>query len=126
MIRVTPPDCAYWNLELGNYWMNLVDYRYRLSSINSEQAEFQSDGSVVIVVSGRDPGVLNWLDTAGHTVGFIPNRWVESRESPTPQTRVVKLDQLGEELAGVRRIEASERIQQLRRRKIGVDRRFPA
>ncbi|MGV0793283.1 DUF1214 domain-containing protein [Mycolicibacterium sp. XJ1819] len=126
VIRVTPPDCSYWNFELGNYWMNSVDYRYRLSSINSEQADYQEDGSVVIVVSHADPGILNWLDTAGHTVGFIPNRWVESRESPTPQTKVVKFEDLPDELADVRRIEVSERTEQLRRRKVGVDRRFPA
>lgn len=126
IITVTPPNCAYWNFELGNYWMNSVDYRYRLSSINSEQAEYQSDGSVVIVVSHRDPGILNWLDTAQHGVGLIPNRWVESRESPTPATKIVKFDDLDVELAGVRRIEQSERAEQLRRRKIGVDRRFPA
>lgn len=125
VIRVTPPECAYWNFELGNYWMNSVDYRYRLSSLNSEQAEYQSDGSVVIVVSHRDPGVLNWLDTAGYSVGLMPNRWVESHESPTPGTKLVRFDDLESELSGVRRIEQPERIEQLRRRKIGVDRRFP-
>lgn len=126
VIRVTPPNCAYWNFELGNYWMNSVDYRYRLSSINSEQAEYQGDGSVVIVISHHDPGVLNWLDTAGHTVGFMPNRWVQSHESPTPQTKLVRLADVDAELVGVRRVDEAERNEQLRRRKIGVDRRFPA
>ena len=44
VIRVTPPRCSYWNFELGNYWMNSADYRYRLSSLNSEQAVLEDDG----------------------------------------------------------------------------------
>ena len=86
VIRVTPPDCFYWNFELGNYWMNSADYRYRLSSLNSEQAVLEDDGSVVIVVSHRDPGIPNWLDTGGHTTGLMPQRWVEADESRTPTT----------------------------------------
>lgn len=124
VIRVTPPDCRYWNFELDNYWMNSVDYRYRLSSINGQQAEYSGDGSVVIVVANCDPGIRNWLDTGGHTVGLLINRWVESTESPTPATEVVKLGDLDAELVGVPRITTAERREQLRRRKIGVDRRF--
>ncbi|MGV0067631.1 DUF1214 domain-containing protein [Mycobacterium colombiense] len=124
VIRVVPPRCDYWNFELGNYWMNSVDYRYRLSSINGEQAEYQDDGGVVVVVAHRDPGILNWLDTGGHGVGLIPNRWVDAETSPTPAAKLVKLDELDAELAGVRRIDQVERQEQLRRRKVGVDRRF--
>ena len=126
VIRVTPPRCAYWNFELGNYWMNSADYRYRLSSLNSEQAVMEDDGSVVIVVAHRDPGVPNWLDTAGHTVGLMPQRWVEADSSPTPSATLVPFDDLHTELGpGVRRITDEERREQLRSRKIGVDRRFP-
>ena len=89
VIRVVPPRCAYWNFELGNYWMNSADYRYRLSSLNSEQAVVEDDGSVVIVVAHHDPGVPNWLDTAGHTVGLMPQRWVEADSSPTPSATLV-------------------------------------
>ena len=124
VIRVTPPSCRYWNFELGNYWMNSLDYRYHLTSINGKQAEYQDDGSVVIVVAHQDPGILNWLETGGHTVGFMPNRWVDTNESPTPTAKLVKFADLRRELEDVRKINSSERIEQLRRRKIGVDRRF--
>ena len=87
--RHAAATASYWNFELGNYWMNSADYRYRLSSLNSEQAVVEDDGSVVIVVAHRDPGVPNWLDTAGHTVGLMPQRWVEADSSPTPSATLV-------------------------------------
>ena len=104
--------------------MNSADYRYRLSSLNSEQAVLEDDGSVVIVVSHRDPGIPNWLDTGGHTIGLMPQRWVEADKSRTPATTLVHFD----DLTGARRACSASprpRREQLRRRKIGVDRRFP-
>src|SRR5438874_10074141 len=89
-----------------------------LASINGQQAEYEPDGSVVIVVSHGDPGILNWLDTGGHGVGFMPQRWVDADSSPTPSTQVVKFDELDAQLDGVRRITPLERREQLRRRKI--------
>jgi hypothetical protein len=125
VIRVVPPPCAYWNFELGNYWMNSADYRYRLSSLNSEQAVLEDDGSLVVVVSHIDPRVPNWLDTAGHTVGLMPQRWVEATESPTPSVDLVPVEQLDELLGStVHRISADERRRQQQLRKVGVDRRF--
>ena len=125
VIDVRPPECTYWNFELGNCWMNSVDYRYRLSSLNSKQAAIERDGTVYVVVSHVDPGIPNWLDTGGHTLGLINQRWVESDASPKPGARLVKLSELSQVLpADVRCISAEERREQLRRRKIGVDRRF--
>ena len=126
VIRAVPPRRVFWwNFELGNFWMNSSDYRYHLSSINSEQATVEDDGSVVIVVSHHDPEVPNWLNTAGHTSGLMPQRWVEGDDAPTPEAELVKFADLPEVLAGVRRITPEARREQLRRRKAGVDKRFP-
>jgi len=125
LITVEPPECCYWNFEMNNEWMNSVDYRYRLSSINGEQASLNPDGTVVIVLSHRDPGARNWLDAAGYTSGSIQQRWVESSDCPCPQARLVRLDEMEAALpAGTPRISAAERREQLRLRKVGVDRRF--
>ena len=40
-------------------------------------------------VSARDPGVANWLDTAGHSNGAMILRCVRTETAPTPTTRVV-------------------------------------
>ncbi len=96
VIETTPPDCEYWNFQLNNYWMESLDYRHHRIAINKAGAKLRADGSVRIVVSGRDPGPLveNWLDTAGHAFGTMCFRWVRASENPVPQTRVVKLADL--------------------------------
>jgi hypothetical protein len=125
LIEVTPPQCSWWNFELANYWWNSVDYRYRLSSLNGKQAVLEDDSSVRIAVAHVDPGIPNWLDTGGHCVGMINQRWVESEEFPTPRAALVKIAELPGILPpGGRRCTAEQRREQLRRRKIGVDRRF--
>jgi hypothetical protein len=122
VITVKPPErFAFWNFELNNYWLNSVDYRYRLSSVNAKQAVLEEDGSVCVVVAHEDPGVPNWLDTAGHGVGFVCQRWVDAMESPLPTARVMSLRDLDPSFC---RISPDERSEQLRRRKLGVDRRF--
>jgi hypothetical protein len=126
IIAVRPPRCSYWNFEFLNEWMISMDYRYRLSSINSEQAVLEEDDSLLIVVSHADPGVPNWLDCSGFTSGQIDQRWVEADDYPELQTQLVKLAQLESTLpANVRRISPEGRAEQLWRRKVGVDRRFP-
>jgi hypothetical protein len=125
VVSVRPPPAAFWNFELNDYWLNSVDYRYRLSSVNSKQAAVEADGTVYVVVAHSDPGVPNWLDTAGNPAGFVCQRWVEASSSPVPAARVVKLAELDAALpAGAARITADERREQLRRRKLGVERRF--
>ncbi|HXR36359.1 MAG TPA: DUF1214 domain-containing protein [Candidatus Binataceae bacterium] len=126
LMEVTPPRCSYWNFEMANYWWNSVDYRYRFSSLNGKQAVAEDDGSVRIAVSHADPGIPNWLDAGGHCIGMVNQRWVESEGFPTPRTTLVKVADLPRVLpAGARRITGAQRREQLRRRKIGVDRRFP-
>jgi hypothetical protein len=126
VIDVRPPDCVYWNFEMGDRWWNSVDYRYRLSSLNSYQAERAPDGSVWLVVSHQDPKILNWLDTGGNIEGSVNQRWVETKDSPLPRAQLVRFSELDQVLPKeLRRIGPEERREQLRRRKIGVDRRFP-
>ena len=126
LIRLRPPRCWHWIIELNNFWMNSVDYRYHLSSINMKQASAQANGTVAVVVSDEDLGISNWLDTAGHRSGLLIHRWVDASEDPLPQTEVIPKAKLHEVIGDdVRRVTPQERKEQLRRRKIGVDRRFP-
>jgi hypothetical protein len=90
------PDCATWNLQLSNYWMESLDYRYLKVHVNKHTAHTEPDGSVRIVVAHRDPGPRwqNWLTTAGHEEGGMLFRWVEAKEHPPVETRLLKLDEL--------------------------------
>lgn len=94
LIEVTPPKCTYWNIQLDNYWMESLDYRYYRIDVNHAGAKYEPDGSVRLIVADRDPGVGNWLDTAGHRRGTLCLRWIRAETHPTPQTRVVKLAEI--------------------------------
>ncbi len=91
------PECATWNFQLSNYWMESLDYRYARIHTNKQIAHYEPDGSVRIVVAHRDPGPRwkNWLTTCGHDQGGMLFRWVEAKEFPPIETRVVKLSELG-------------------------------
>jgi len=91
VIEATPPVCESWNFQLNNHWMESLDYRYFTIAINKHQAVSQPDGSVRIVVAHEDPGVPNWIETAGHEFGTMCFRWIKASEHPRPRTRVVKL-----------------------------------
>ena len=94
VIEATPPECELWNFQLNNYWMESLDYRHFTIHTNNHLARFESDGSVRIVVAHEDPGLPNWIDTAGHTSGTMCFRWVRAAEHPQPSCRAVKLASL--------------------------------
>ncbi|MBW2261201.1 MAG: DUF1214 domain-containing protein [Deltaproteobacteria bacterium] len=94
VVEATPPECDYWNFQLNNHWMESLDYVHHRICINKHDAVYGKGGSVRIVVTHEDPGVPNWLDTAGHAFGTMCFRWVRAKSHPQPQTRVVKLSEL--------------------------------
>ena len=94
VIRATPPECAYWNFQLNNYWIESLDYRFHKIDLNHTQAQLEPDGSFRIVVAKLDPGVPNWLETAGHRHGTMGLRWVNASEHPKPRCEVVPVAQL--------------------------------
>jgi hypothetical protein len=94
VIEAKPPRCDYWNFQLGNIWAESLDYQFRRVHINSGQARLEPDGSFRLVVSHRDPGHPNWIDTAGHDHGTMCVRWVRADSHPEPRCRVCKLSEL--------------------------------
>jgi hypothetical protein len=84
MITVTPPACDNWNFQLNNYWMESLDYRYHTICINKASAAYEPDGSVRIIVSHKDPGMKNWLDTCDHREGTMCWRWYRLHPGATP------------------------------------------
>lgn len=90
-IVLSPPaNFDYWNLQIGNHWLESFDYLHRNTHVNHETAVRNPDGSVRILVAAEDPGEPNWLDTAGHLRGALALRWVGASEDPAqPKTRVL-------------------------------------
>ena len=66
------------------------------TTIASNRAEPEANGAVRLVVSHEDPGVPNWIETAGHHRGTMGLRWVKAASHPAPGTRVVKRAELAQ------------------------------
>ena len=91
------PECETWNLQISNYWMESLEYRFFQISVNKFTARFEDDGSVYIVIAHEDPGPRhpNWLDTLGHNPGGMLGRYVGSKNPPGAMpSKVVKLADL--------------------------------
>jgi len=96
VVEFTPPRCVYWMIVLHNHWTETLDYRNHQITLNCRSAHIQGDGSVRCVVAQRDPGVPNWLDTAGHGRGTVGVRWVGPGVTDVvPTSRVVRLPLVG-------------------------------
>jgi hypothetical protein len=94
LIELAAPDAVHWSFQLGNYWGEFLDFANFTSSINGHQAVPSSDGLYRIVIARTDPGVPNWLDTAGHREGMIFYRYHLAKSKPIPTARLVKLSDL--------------------------------
>lgn len=92
VLEVEPPVGVYWSISLGNPWLETIHYGRHQSSLNGHQAVIDPDGLVRFVLAARDPGVANWLDTAGHSNGAMLLRCVRTETAPVPSTRVVTFD----------------------------------
>jgi hypothetical protein len=126
LIEVTPPEARYWSVSLGNYWWATIDYANHQSSLNGHQAVLDDDGVFRAVAAARDPGVANWLDTAGNTQGAAIFRWLRAADAPVPDTRVVPITELGALLPpNTAMVDAATRAAVLARRRSAVRRRFP-
>jgi hypothetical protein len=92
VIKGHSPECAFWNLCLWNQFLHTYNYDYERVTINGGQVQYEADGSWTIVVAGRDPGLPNWLSTAGHPRGLLWFRWFHPTATPErPTTEVITL-----------------------------------
>ena len=90
VIDVAPnANAGYQGLEVADVWGQTLPYATHEASLNGTQAYLGSDGLYHFVISATDPGVPNWIDTEGHTKGFVFLRWQHltgpftSADSPT-------------------------------------------
>ena len=89
------PACQTWNIQVDNYWMESLDYRYHRVSLNQAQASVNDNGSVTLVLTSSDPGCTNWISTAGHSEGTLCFRWVGAEDSVDPQVTVIPVGDIG-------------------------------
>ena len=113
-----PARCDYRSLILTNEIYETTDWYNNHSSLNLAQAAPDSDGRLRIVVAHKDPGVKNWLDTAGYRRGVVQGRWTGCDSQPMPEVKVVKLSRLKQALpADVAMVTPEQRQQIMRERR---------
>ena len=124
IIESALPDARYWSFQLGSLWFHSLDFSNRQTSLNGRQAKVDSDGRLRIVVAHEDPGVPNWLDTAGHREGLLQFRWIWTKDNPQPSLRTVKFADVVAALpSDTPRVDEAQRRRTIAERQLHVWRR---
>jgi hypothetical protein len=100
VVTLDPISAAYLAFQVADVWGVAAEYIQHTSGLNLAQSRPNADGTYTYVVSARDPGVSNWIDTVGMHVGMFTLRWQQLAD-PAPATektvrmsKVVKLSDL--------------------------------
>jgi len=113
-----PPGGAFWTIQLFDSWLKSIDFRTRQSSLSMDQAVRDADGKYRFVISRRDPGVANWLDTGGVEDGMLLIRNYRTQQMAKPPTITrVKFAQLANYLPkDTAKVSPTQRAEDIRKR----------
>ncbi|MBW1875093.1 MAG: DUF1214 domain-containing protein [Deltaproteobacteria bacterium] len=127
IIETPEPSVIHGGIQLGNLWVESIDYQTRQTSLNWFQSTPDDDGIIRYVLAHRDPGVPNWLDISGHPDGGIFMRWQspsEGRHPDKPTVKLVAFDDIGANLPdGHPSVTPEERAAALQERYEAVNKR---
>lgn len=130
VITAQPGGAAYLGLALQNVWTITPAYWNHQTSLTNRQAVPNADGTYTFIISARDPGVYNWIDTTGLDDGTLLMRWQGLPHTPSPSVpsvsaRLIDLTHLDSVLPpGTRRVSPNQRATQLAQRRAGFNRRI--
>ena len=121
LVEIALGGAAYFLAPITNLWGTTNDIVNRNSSLNISQLKLDSDGAVRLLVSRKDPGIWNWLDSCDMQDGLMTLRWAEFRDGrPDPSLsakgRVIKLADVGREMPYAHRVTPDDRRAQLAQR----------
>ena len=133
VVRVDPAEARYFSIVAYDWWLLSIDPGARCSSRSTAMTKLDADGCATYVLGGVDPGVANWIDTAGLQEGLLLCRWQGlaapavrggPRVHGVTRTPLAQLDR--HLLAGMRRVTPDERAAQGQMRQRAYQRRFEA
>ena len=84
IVTVPASDAPYQGFQLGSMWYVSLDFINHQTSLTADQAQHDPDGQLRFVISERNPGVANWLETTGHARGYLQIRWQRTSREFTP------------------------------------------
>ncbi len=128
VITTIDAGAAYTGIQVSDPWTISPNPLYATTSRNSSQVTANPDGSFTYVVSLIDPGVANWIDTAGLHEGWFMLRW-QNVNATEPKTllrsaRCVRWAELDAALAaGTPRATLEQRSAEIRQRAKDYERR---
>ncbi len=125
LIEFDAPDADYWSVQTCTWpFFESGDLAHQ-TSLNHEQSHVDDDGVVRMIVSARDPGVANWIDTEGRADGLIVYRWIWARSRPVPAGRVIPVSDATAAVPGTHpRVGPAARLDRLVERRRAVQQRF--
>lgn len=104
VISVPVAGVPYQGFQLGSMWYASLEYVHHQTSLTADQAQVTPDGLIHLVLSERDPGLANWIETLGRREGIMQFRWqrVDAPITPElgPTLKVVPFDDLASEVPG--------------------------
>ena len=121
LIDVDLGGAAYFIAPITNLWGTTNDIVHENGSLNLTQMKRDSDGAVRLLVSRKDPGIWNWLDTNDMQDGIMTLRWAEF-ETGRPNAnlkatgKVIKLADVAKEMPESVKVTLAERKKQLEER----------
>ena len=130
IVTVPVTETAYQAIQIGSRWYVSTDYEHHQTSLTKAQSQADPDGKLRYVISERNPGVANWLETCGHPQGVMMLRWQRlSREltaADGPTVEVVDLASLGQRLPYYEdnRVTPDEYTARIADRQVGIARRM--
>lgn len=130
---VTVPVCdaaPYQAIQIGSKWYVSTDYEHYQSSLTGAQSQADPDGKFRYVISTRNPGIANWLDTTGHPTGVIMLRWQRIArpltEADGPKVELVAFDDIANHLPyyATNQVTPEQYSTRIADRQVGIARRM--
>jgi hypothetical protein len=99
IVTTDVPVAQYWGFTIHTMaWFESGDFARRQTSLSGDQIHLDADGRARLVLSAKDPGVPNWIDTEGRRQGWLAYEWSWAETMPTPEARLVKRDEVFDRL----------------------------
>ncbi|MDN5894068.1 MAG: hypothetical protein L0H93_08575 [Nocardioides sp.] len=75
VVTVPASQAPYQAIQIGSRWYVSTDYEHHQTSLTRAQSHVDPDGNLRYVVSARNPGLANWLESGGRHRGVMMLRW---------------------------------------------------
>lgn len=102
VVTMDPAGAGYITVPVTDPWMIGVNPAAQQSSLNEHQSYRNPDGTHTYVIAAFDPGVHNWLSTAGESQGTLMARWqrlpAKLTAAPSIATHLVPREDLSDAL----------------------------